>query len=87
VPEQLANFLTDLKEKLSHLLLFFSPQQKRLIFIGVPLFESILTRLSFSPEFVKLVTTRRGFQVSSRTITVTDTLLERSGQSYEIAPF
>jgi hypothetical protein len=36
-----------LKEKLSHLLLFFSPQQKRLIFIGVPLFDRSLRGFLF----------------------------------------
>ena len=41
MPEQLVNFFADLKEMLAHLLSFLSPQQKRLIFIGLPLFGSI----------------------------------------------
>jgi len=35
-----------------------------------------LSTVDFATEFVKMVTTQRGFQASSRTITVTDTLLE-----------
>ena len=61
MPEQLANFLTDLKEMLSHLLSFLSPQQKRLIFIGLPLFGSIayaafffFDRLNYGPLYSNL---------------------------------
>jgi flagellar hook protein FlgE len=35
-----------------------------------------LSTVDLATEFVKMVTTQRGFQASSRTITVTDTLLE-----------
>lgn len=35
-----------------------------------------LSTVDLAAEFVKMVTTQRGFQASSRTITVTDTLLE-----------
>jgi flagellar hook protein FlgE len=35
-----------------------------------------LSSVDLATEFVKMVTTQRGFQASSRTITVTDTLLE-----------
>jgi len=61
VPEQLANFLTDLKEMLSRLLSFLSPQQKRLFFIGLPLFGSIayaaffiFDRLNYGPLYANL---------------------------------
>jgi flagellar hook protein FlgE len=35
-----------------------------------------LSTVDLATEFVKMVTTQRGFQASSRIITVTDTLLE-----------
>jgi flagellar hook protein FlgE len=35
-----------------------------------------LSTVGLATEFVKMVTTERGFQVSLRTITVTDTLVE-----------
>jgi flagellar hook protein FlgE len=35
-----------------------------------------LSTVDLATEFVKMVTTQRAFQASSRTITVTDTLLE-----------
>jgi len=61
VPEQLVNFLTDLKEMLARLLSFLSPQQKRLIFIGLPLFASlayagfmIFDRLNYGPLYSNL---------------------------------
>jgi flagellar M-ring protein FliF len=41
VPEQLANFLNDVKEALARLLGLLSPRQKRLLFIGLPLILSI----------------------------------------------
>ena len=41
MPEQLEKFLGDLKEILGRLLSFLSPQQKRLWFIGLPLFGLI----------------------------------------------
>jgi flagellar M-ring protein FliF len=41
VPEQLVNFLNDVKETLGRLLGFLSPRQKRLLFIGVPLFFTL----------------------------------------------
>ena len=40
-----------------------------------------LSTVDLATEFVKMVTTQRGFQASSRTITVTDTLLEEVGTS------
>ena len=39
--EQLAKFLDELKEILASLLNFLSPQQKRWLFIGLPVFGSI----------------------------------------------
>ena len=38
VPEQFEKFLADVKQIISRLLSFLSPQQKRLIFIGLPTF-------------------------------------------------
>jgi flagellar hook protein FlgE len=35
-----------------------------------------LSTVDLATEFVKMVTTQRGFQASARTITVTDQLLE-----------
>jgi len=44
---------------------------------GIVLSGSLeLSTVDLATEFVKMVTTQRGFQASSRTITVTDTLLE-----------
>jgi len=61
VPEQLVNFLNDLKEMLARLLSFLSPQQKRLIFIGLPLFGSlayagfmVFDRLNYAPLYSNL---------------------------------
>jgi len=61
VPEQLLNFLNDLKEMLARLLAFLSPQQKRLIFIGLPLFGSlayagfmVFDRLNYAPLYSNL---------------------------------
>jgi len=41
VPEQLTKFFADLRQILNGLLSFLSPQQKRLIFIGLPVFGSL----------------------------------------------
>lgn len=41
MPEQIEKFLGDLKELIARLLSFLSPQQKRLLFIGLPVFGSI----------------------------------------------
>ena len=74
-------------EGLTHLgnSLFLESQQSGQVLIGAPDDGSFGTVLSgslelstvdFATEFVKMVTTQRAFQASSRTITVTDTLLE-----------
>ena len=74
-------------EGLTHLgnSLFLESQQSGPVLIGAPDNGSFGTVLSGSlelstvdlaTEFVKMVTTQRAFQASSRTITVTDTLLE-----------
>lgn len=74
-------------EGLTHLgnSLFLESQQSGQVLIGAPDNGSFGTVLSGSlelstvdlaTEFVKMVTTQRAFQASSRTITVTDTLLE-----------
>jgi len=74
-------------EGLTHLgnSLFVESQQSGQVLIGAPDNGSFGTVLSGSlelstvdlaTEFVKMVTTQRAFQASSRTITVTDTLLE-----------
>jgi flagellar M-ring protein FliF len=61
VPEQFEKFLRDLKEFLSGLLSFLSPQQKRLLFIGLPLFGSlayaaffIFDRMNYAPLYTNL---------------------------------
>lgn len=61
MPEQFAKFLGDLKEILSHLLSFLSPQQKRLLFIGVPVFGSlafagfvVFERMNYGPLYTNL---------------------------------
>jgi flagellar M-ring protein FliF len=61
VPEQLEKFLGDLKEILGRLLSFLSPQQKRLWFIGVPLFGLlayfafyIFDHLNYGPLYTNL---------------------------------
>ena len=59
--EQFEKFLGDLKEIFSRLLSFLSPQQKRLLFIGVPVFGSIayvgfyiFDRLNYGPLYTNL---------------------------------
>jgi flagellar M-ring protein FliF len=61
VPEQLEKFLGELKEIIARLLSFLSPQQKRLLFIGLPLFGSIaygafyvFDRLNYGPLYTNL---------------------------------
>jgi flagellar M-ring protein FliF len=58
VPEQLEKFLADVKQLSSHFLSFLSPQQKRLIFIGLPVVGSIayvvflvFDRLNYGPLY------------------------------------
>ena len=41
MPEQLEKFLSDLKQILTRMLAFLTPQQKRLIFIGLPVFGAL----------------------------------------------
>lgn len=61
MPEQFEKFLGDLSEILNRLLSFLSPQQKRLVFIGLPLFGAIayaafvmFDRLNYGPLFTNL---------------------------------
>ncbi|MBI2533909.1 MAG: flagellar M-ring protein FliF [Deltaproteobacteria bacterium] len=61
MPEQFEKFLGDLKEILNRLLSFLSPQQKRLVFIGLPLLGaiayaafSIFDRMNYGPLFTNL---------------------------------
>lgn len=61
MPEQFEKFLGELKEMVSRLLSFLSPQQKRLLFIGLPLFGSlayaaffIFDRLNYAPLYTNL---------------------------------
>ena len=61
MPEQFEKFLGELKEIFSRLLSFLSPQQKRLLFIGLPLFGSlayaaffIFDRMNYAPLYTNL---------------------------------
>jgi flagellar M-ring protein FliF len=61
VPEQLANFINDVKETFARLLSFLSPRQKRLLFIGLPLILSIAyavyyayDRVNYGPLYANL---------------------------------
>ena len=61
MPEQLEKFIGDMKQVLRRLLSFLSPQQKRLLFIGLPLFGSIaygafyiFDRLNYGPLYTNL---------------------------------
>jgi len=61
VREQLAKFLDELKEILASLLNFLSPQQKRWLFIGLPVFGSIayagftlFDRMNYGPLYSNL---------------------------------
>jgi flagellar M-ring protein FliF len=61
VPEQFAKFIGEIKEILSSLLSFLSPPQKRLLFIGLPLFGSIayaaffiFDRMNYGPLYTNL---------------------------------
>jgi flagellar M-ring protein FliF len=50
VPEQLEKFLGDLRQMLARLLAFLTPQQKRLIFIGLPVFGALAYAGNFAFE-------------------------------------
>ena len=59
--EQLIKFLAELKEMLAGLLSFLSPQQRRLLFIGLPVFGSLVyagymlfDRLNYGPLYSNL---------------------------------
>lgn len=59
--EQLITFLNELKEMLGHLLGFLSPQLKRLLFIGLPVFGSlayigftVFDRMNYGPLYSNL---------------------------------
>jgi flagellar M-ring protein FliF len=61
LPEQFEKFLGDLKDILGRLLSFLSPQQKRLLFIGLPVFGSLayaafftFDRMNYGPLFTNL---------------------------------
>lgn len=61
MPEQLEKFLVDLKQIASRLLSFLSPQQKRLVFIGLPLLGSIVyaavfvfDRMNYGPLYTNI---------------------------------
>jgi flagellar M-ring protein FliF len=61
VPEQFAKFVGEVKEIVSYLLSFLSPPQKRLLFIGLPLFGSIayaaffiFDRMNYAPLYTNL---------------------------------
>jgi flagellar M-ring protein FliF len=62
VPEQLEKFLGDVRDVISRLLSFLSPQQKRLLFIGLPLVAllsyvgfSVFEGLNYGPLYTNLV--------------------------------
>jgi len=48
VPEQLTKFLGDLRQIIAGLLAFLTPRQKRLIFIGLPVFGA----LAYAGQFI-----------------------------------
>ncbi|MGZ8530712.1 MAG: flagellar basal-body MS-ring/collar protein FliF [Candidatus Binatia bacterium] len=50
MPEQLEKFLGDLRQMLARLLAFLTPQQKRLIFIGLPVFGALAYAGNFAFE-------------------------------------
>jgi flagellar M-ring protein FliF len=50
VPEQLEKFLGDLRQMLARLLAFLTPPQKRLIFIGLPVFGALAYAGNFAFE-------------------------------------
>jgi flagellar M-ring protein FliF len=61
VPDQLSKLWNDIRELWARLLSFLSPQQKRLIFIGLPLFGSlvysgylIFDRVNYGPLYTNL---------------------------------
>jgi flagellar M-ring protein FliF len=61
VPEQLVNFLTDVKEMLARLFDFLSSRQKRLLFIGLPLLLAVAytayhtyDRINYGPLYANL---------------------------------
>ncbi|HEX9663971.1 MAG TPA: flagellar basal-body MS-ring/collar protein FliF [Candidatus Binatia bacterium] len=61
MPEQLSNFLNDVKEMLTRLFDFLSPRQKRLLFIGLPLVLGIAyaayqtyDRINYGPLYANL---------------------------------
>ena len=50
MPEQLEKFLGDLRQMLARLLAFLTPQQKRLIFVGLPVFGALAYAGNFAFE-------------------------------------
>ena len=61
MPEQLVNFLNDVKEMLARLFDFLSPRQKRLLFIGLPLILTLAyaayrtyDRINYGPLYANL---------------------------------
>ena len=61
MPEQLEKFIGEVKEIICYLLSFLSPRQKRLLFIGVPLFGAlayaaffIFDRMNYAPLYTNL---------------------------------
>ena len=61
MPEQLEKFIADVKQFVSRLLAFLSPQQKRLIFIGLPVFGSLayaafflFDRMNYGPLYANV---------------------------------
>jgi len=61
VPEQLTKFLGDLRQILAGLLAFLTPRQKRLIFIGLPVFgalayvgQFIFEQMNYGPLYTNL---------------------------------
>ena len=61
MPEQLEKFIGEVKEIISYLLSFLSPPQKRLLFIGLPLFGAlayaaffIFDRMNYAPLYTNL---------------------------------
>lgn len=61
MPEQFEKFLGDLRQILARLLSFLSPQQKRLLFIGLPVFGSmayaglfVFERMNYGPLYTNI---------------------------------
>ena len=91
MPEQLVNFLNDIKETLGRLLGVLSPRQKRLLFIGLPFFLSltyaahrVYDRVNYAPLFTNLSAQDGAAVIKELEATKIPYLISGSGTAIEV---